>query len=331
MERSPLWMVTQEPRLNEFVSYLSAFMARRRDPEGGVQELVFSRRELAEVRQAFAGMLLRGERKLHQLCEQLCDRLFGSYKLSSVVFGEVDSTKERFVLTQDLSPQDLYSTLDIDLGTRQLRKLRFHDGRDWSTASLVANVVEYQPTEPNTLRIHKLISRIKAEEEIWNKVVDEIFDLDAMVKRDKQISHLSPFVKDVFGLKVVVDRPSDVREAHSAILSTAGLQVFETKDYLGPDGKKQSGWEAMKSVVSWEGRTFEIQVQPLRVYYDEREYLTKESHAGFKSRREHLRDKIAEEQPLFGFCRELLQWLFVSGASSGRVPIYPGIQITIKS
>ena len=35
----------------------------------------------------------------------------------------------------------------------------------------------------NEWGVFKCISRIKAEEEIWNKVVDEIFEIDNLVKR----------------------------------------------------------------------------------------------------------------------------------------------------
>ena len=54
----------------------------------------------------------------------------------------------------------------------------------------------------NEWGIHKFISRIKAEEQIWNKVVDSIFGFDQLVNADKQLRHLGGFVKDVFGVKV---------------------------------------------------------------------------------------------------------------------------------
>ena len=73
----------------------------------------------------------------------------------------------------------------------------------------------------------------------------------------------------------------------------------------------QSGWSALKSVVSWGGRTFEIQVQPLSNFLHERERLTRESHQGFKSTRERVRDEVAAKVPLFGFYRSLLRWLLL--------------------
>ncbi len=328
---SPLGMVTKEPLLNDFVLYLSTILSEIKARPNDTHEIYFSRQKLREVRRAFSAMILRGERALHQLSELICGHYFTAYQLSSVVVGEIDATKERFVLSQGLSAKDLYSTSDIDLGTRQLAKLRFTNGGKWSPASLVANFVEYQPTEPNAMKIQKIISRIKAEEEIWNKVVDEIFDLDGMVRRDKQMSHLSQFVKDVFGIKIVVGSSVDVEPMHQSLFDARlELEHLETKNYLTQDQRKASGWAAMKSVVQWGGRTFEIQVQPLRNYYNEQQYLTTESHAGFKSRRETLRNEIAAKIPLFGFYQALLKWLFLAEAEPGQAPNYPGVKILLS-
>ena len=120
------------------------------DPHGA-HGFSFSRAHLTDVRTAFARMIRRGEEKLHRLCELLCESYFDSpYTLQNVVIGEVETTQERFTLVQPLVPTDLYSHTDLDLGTRQLRRLRYHDGRRWSRAVLVANMVEYQPghTQP---------------------------------------------------------------------------------------------------------------------------------------------------------------------------------------
>lgn len=304
----------------------------------------FSRSHIRQCRAAFDRMIRRGEESLHRLCELLCDTYIGQYQLQSVVIGEVPTTGERFTLNQPISRQDLYSTIDLDLGNRQLRKLQYFDGQNWVFPNLVANVVEYQPTEPNEEGIHKVISRIKAEEELWNKVVDEIFGLDTLVKRDKQLRHLSKYVKDVFGIKIVVGSSEDAellhadlqsREWSAAELATVGLersvgsarlQFLETKNYLH-EGGKESGWEALKSVVVWSGRLFEIQVQPLGNFWREREHLTRESHTGFKSRREQVRDQVSEHEPLFRFYQNLLKWLFQN--LEGQIPKFPGVTVSV--
>ena len=211
--------MTNEPHVNELVSYLDAMRRRVEASPNETHRFEFSRSQLAEVRTAFARMIRHGEEQLHKVCELLCETFLDSaYTLQSVVIGEVETTKERFTLVKSISPGDLYSQTDLDLGTRQLRRLRYHDGGAWSRASLVANVVEYQPAGMNEWGIHKVISRIKAEEQIWNKVVDSIFGFDQLVNADKQLRHLGGFVKDVFGVKAVVGDPQAVRALHEALL-----------------------------------------------------------------------------------------------------------------
>jgi hypothetical protein len=99
------------------------------------------------------------------------------------------------------------------------------------------------------------------------------------------------------------------------------------KNYLESESRKRSGWSAMKSVVSWGGRTFEIQVQPLSNFLHERERLTRESHASFKSTRERVRDEVAARVPLFAFYRSLLRWLFVD--PSQAPPIHDGVDVVV--
>jgi hypothetical protein len=265
--------------------------------------------------------------------------------MHSVVVGEAES-RERFTLVQSLTSADLRAQTDLDLGTRQLQRFRYRDGAEWRSAALVANFVEYQPLEANRFKIHKLISRIKAEEQIWNKVVDGLFGLERLVRLDKQLSHLSAYVKDVFAVKAVVTDASAARRVHEALLALAWsradlekrgiavtadhlrLQMVEMKDYLSRTaGRKRSGWGAVKSVFRWGGTMLEIQIQPMTNYHRERERLTRESHAGFKARREELRNAIAVAQPLFGFYRDLLRWLFLAPTSAP--PRFPSVAIVV--
>ena len=343
---SPLWLVTQEPLLNELVVYLDAMRRRLAAAPGQTQQLEFSRANLEELRRAFARMIRQGEEKLHRVCELLCGTYFESqFTMQSVVIGEIETTRERFSLSQRLVPGDLYSQTDLDLGNRQLQRLQCFDGAAWTRATLVANFVEYQPSASTVWGIHKCISRIKAEEQIWNKVVDAIFGLDRLVRLDKQLRHLGHFVKDVFGVKIVVGDAEQARALHDGLVhlawtgealarvdvpasaATARLELIETKDYIGQDGRKETGWEAIKSVFRWWDVMFEVQVQPLWNYQQEREFLTRESHAGFKARREMLRNQIADQIPLFGFYRNLLRWLFLS--PDEPVPTYTDVRILL--
>lgn len=342
---SPLWMVTTEPILNALVAQLQRMRLELMEHPAAQHELQFSRAHLEKVRLAFANMIIHGEEKLHRLCQLICDSFVTSYQIQSVVIGEVESTKERFTVTQSVSAEDLYTTTDIDLGNRQLHKLRIFDGRNWSSANLIANMVDYQPIEINPFGIHKVISRIKAEQEIWNKVVDEIFGLDNIVVRDKQLRHLSRYVKDVFGIKIVVGNVDDAHKVHMALVEMAWsdealakfgvealaenrrLHFIEVKDYLTPSQQKHSGWEALKSVVRWSDKAVEIQIQPLGNFLYERELLTKESHTSFRANRQSVRDQVAEQSPLFRFYHDLLRWLFLY--PDEPPPLYPGVTLSL--
>lgn len=336
-------MVTRESALTVLVDYLTAKKSDLERP--GRHRLEFSTAGLEAAREAFSAMIRRGEERLHRLCELLSEFFLDDYDLQCVVVGEVPDSGERFTVTRNITNQALYSLTDLDLGTRELQRMQVRSGDRWVFPGLVANFVEYLPTEANKHSLHKFLSRIKAEEEIWNKVVDEIFHLDALVRRDKALRHLSRYVKDVFGLKAVVsDGQKHSRELQRALRSlrwspedlsrhnipvgesTLALEFLEVKDYLR-EGKR-SGWAALKSVVSWWDCLFEIQIQALGSYHRERERLTRESHLSFKANREGLRNQIATEIPLFGFYRDLLRWLF--RRPDEPPPSFAGVEIVVN-
>ncbi|MFZ9887434.1 MAG: hypothetical protein ACO3JL_08015 [Myxococcota bacterium] len=342
---SPLWMVARAPVLNRFVVEMQRSL---RDYEGahGVLRLSFSRAEVQQARAEFMDMIRDGERALHHLAGLLARHLLGTFQLRSVAIGEVEKTRERFTLSVDVSPEEVLATTDLDLGTRVLARLAIADQRGWLRAQLVSNVVEYEPAEPSPRAVYRILTRIKAEEEIWNKVADELFELDRIVLRDKQLRHMGRFVKDVFGIKIVVGSQEDARRVQEELtglrfavqtLAVLGLPVdehheclrfLEVKDYLTRESRKQSGWAAMKSVVRWGQGTFEIQVQPLSNFLHERERLTKESHRGFKETRERVRDEVAARIPLFGFTRSLLRWLFIDPTADP--PTQEGVEVVLR-
>lgn len=344
---SPLSMVTSDPLVTQFVLDLQRLRhALLREP-GAARTLRFSRAGVAAVRAQFAAMIRHGEADLHRLAQLLCASFLGAFQVESVVIGAVATTDERFTLTQAIAASDVYGTTDLDLGTRQLQKLRMFDGQTWSAANLVANMVEYQPTEPNPFGIYRITTRIKAEEAIWNKVVDELFDLDRLVQQDKALRHLSRYVKDVFGIKIVVGEIADVYRMQAAIRDrrwgdrelaaqgieasdqTRRLELLEVKEYLHSGHAKASGWEAIKSVVRWNGKTVELQIQPLRNFLGERERFTRESHVSFKAQRERVRQQVAEQVPLFRFYGELLRWLFLDPAAPP--PEFPHVRLILEA
>ncbi len=332
---SPLWMVSQAPALNALVATLQR-TRRELDAGGARGRLEFSRAQLAKARAEFGEMIRRGERELHTFAGLMAQRLLGEHQMRSVVIGEVEKSRQRFTLIVDVSAAEVAESTDLDLGTRVLARLAIAEKHGWRRVNLVSNVVEYEPQAPNPLSVYRILTRIKAEEEIWNKVADELFDLDSIVLRDKQLRHLGRYVKDVFGLKIVVGTPEDAYRVQETLLglqftSEAAdrqkLSLIEVKDYLERPSRKQSGWSALKSVVGWGGRTFEIQVQPLSNFLHERERLTRESHQGFKATRERVRDEVASRVPWFGFYRSLLRWLFVDPSS--EPPVQEGVEVVL--
>lgn len=341
---SPLWMVSQAPCLNALVVALQRHRKALDQGKGG-ERLQFSRAEVTQARGEFSDMIRRGERDLHLLANLLAEHFLGAVQRRSVVIGEIERTRERFTLTVDVTEEEVIGTTDIDLGNRVLARLAIADHRGWLRAGLISNVVEYEANTPNPFSVYRLLTRIKAEEEIWNKVADEIFELDQLVLKDKQLRHLGRYVKDVFGVKIVVGTAEDAEKVHEALQTLQfdearlaarqvplddehrALRFIEVKNYLDHESRKRSGWSAMKSVVAWGGRTFEVQVQPLSNFLHERERLTRESHTSFKSTRERVRDEIAARNPLFGFYRALLRWLFVDPTT--EPPVQDGVEVVL--
>lgn len=346
---SPLYMITQKEVITSLITYLhQSRLPIELDPDAP-HELKFSRSQIEAARAEFEATLREGEQKQHTLCGLLGQRLLGRYYLQSVVVGELPRTRHRFELSQRVQPTTLMTETDLALGNRVLSQHRVMSNGQWVAPNLVASFVEYHPLDVRAASsapggephvdaqvVYKMISRIKAEQEIFNKVCDEIFDFDSLVRtlsrEDKKLASLGHYVKDVFGIKLVVGTVEQARELQAAIeelqftteelagvhvgsRGASRLRFIEVKDHLGSQRKGNSGWECIKSVFEWNGGLFEVQIQPLINYCLERERLTKQSHDAFKQKREAARDQVAECVPLFGFYRDILRTLFVEPPS----------------
>ncbi len=365
---SPLSMLTQMPSLTRLIGKLQSateeiLHTQEACAVAGLAMsahapfvLSFCPSEIEQARRDFTSFILQGELRLHGLSHLMSRSLFdGPFELTSTVIGELSETSGRFTLSMPVTVENLLASSDLELGKRQLARFGVQSPEDsslWLQPYLVANFVEYEPSEgSNAFKVTKLLSRIKAEQELWNKVADEIFDLDRLFARDKQLKRFSRYVKDVFGLKLLTEDVASARTLHSHLTTWRWtdddifalnlpdlpddlrplrcLEFVEIKDYLSQGSGKNSGWTAIKSVVRWWDQTFELQVQPLPNYYREQERFTRESHRSFKLSREQLREEMAKRLPLYGFMRELLRWLFSPELSPVR-PSFPGVVLLIN-
>lgn len=365
---SPLSLLTTKPAL----TYLIAKLQRATDEILRAQEacavaglamsahppfvLSLSTERIEQARQEFSDFILQGELRLHGLSHLLSRSLFdGPFELTSTVIAELPETPGRFTLSLPVTVENLLKSSDLELGKRQLSRFGVQcpdQPGKWLQPHLVANFVEYEPSlGGNLFKATKLLSRIKAEQELWNKVSDEIFDLDRLFERDKQLKRLSRYVKDVFGIKILTEDAEAARTLHSHLTtwrwteadiaalglpelpcdfrSLRSLEFLEIKDYLSQGSGKSSGWTAVKSVVRWWDQTFELQIQPLPNYYREQEKFTRESHRSFKLSREQFREDVARQVPLYGFLRDLLRWLFSPELATSR-PSFPGVALLLE-
>ncbi|MGH9552612.1 MAG: hypothetical protein ACRD3W_24745, partial [Terriglobales bacterium] len=265
--------------------------------------------------------------------------LEGSFELHSSVIGVLPGDDEHpFLIRERITRERLFSVTDIDLGNLMLDNFRYQKDGMWVPLQLSANFVEYLPLSRPETGVNRLTSRVKAEEELWNKVTDEIFMLDELVSRDKHLQQYSKFVKDIFGLKIICEDDATCMRVYERLKSVhfddgqmtnlelisdllfdthsakdTLLEFIETKDYLmcAPAKLKKTGWKALKSVARWHDRLFEIQIQPLGNYYLELDHMSGPSHRSFKISRDTLRDEISRHIPLYGFYRDLLKMLFI--------------------
>lgn len=333
-------MTMDDPVLHQFITYLAERKAEQQENPNTHLRIELSRDDIARVRESFHLSILDGERRLHVLAHLLSSILFeGEFELHSNVIGVLPGTEDHpFLIRERITRDTLFSVTDIDLGQHMLDNFRYNKNGMWVPLELSANFVEYLPVKRPRSGVNRLTSRVKAEEELCNKITDELFELDQLVSKDKHLRQYSKFIKDIFGIKIVCEDEQTCVSVHEKLqqldvavaqADSLGemciiddtpnqptrnlLEFIETKDYLhcGPLHLKKTGWRALKSVARWHERLFEIQVQPLSNYYLELDHMSGPSHNSFKLRRDALRDELAQRIPLYGFYRDLLKMLFM--------------------
>lgn len=336
--QSPLAMAMDNPVLHDFITYLAEKKQELEESPDRHVNFELRRDFIQNVRHSFRQTILDGERHLHTLASLLATLLLDrEFELHSNVIGSLPDGDRPFLIRERITQEMLLSVLDIDLGNHLLDNFRYQKERAWLPLELTANFVEYIPRAQTKTGVNRLTSRVKAEEELWNKVADELFHLDELVTRDKHLRQYSKYVKDIFGIKIVCDDDGTCMRVHEMLktisVADPGLgnlvnmpvpgksktgtlfEFIETKNYLtcSPAQMKKTGWKALKSVVKWHERMFEVQFQPISNYYLELDHMAGPSHSSFKIRRDKLRDEVSQLHPLYGFYRKLLQRLFLGG------------------
>jgi hypothetical protein len=341
--QSPLFMAMNDPVLHTFISFLAGKKAQQERTPGEPLTIDISRDSVARLRESFKQSILDGELTLHTMAHILSTRFLGrECELHSNAIGILPGGEQRpFLIRERISRDILFSQTDLDLGNQMLAHFRYSSNGRWVPLELSANFVEYLPPARPPTGVNRITSRVKAEEELWTKVADELFGLDELVQRDKHLRQYSKYIKDIFGLKIVCEDDEACLTVHEELRALRAvdcaladgspefrdtlldgdaplLEFVETKDYLtcAPSAQKRTGWKALKSVVRWRSQLLEIQVQPVANYYLELDHMAGPSHQSFKITRDAFREEVAGRIPLYGVYRNLLKHLFVGNGGS---------------
>lgn len=339
---TPLAWLMSDPKASALVTQLSRQLAdlRRADAKGGIPPvLTLSQEDIRYARTAWNKAIRLGESRLYSLATVIAWRLLKTRQLELV--GRVyassrhESERRRFVIEETLTRDDLTRHADHALATRLARRYRYRPGPSSPFGKLYvrASFLDLRPLEavdePLATRV---MTRVKVDDQIWNKVCDSLFDIDQIVRRNKILNAQSKYIKDVFGIKVLTPSKmasyradevltplrlddAELGELDLALSCGRDVELVEQKDYLGlPEGeRKQTGWEAIKNVYRWEGQVFELQIQTEGNYFLESSDLSDTSHRTFEMRRSALRAELDEQVPFYREFRALLKVLFRYG------------------
>lgn len=158
----------------------------------------------------------------------------------------------------------------------------------------IASFVHYRVLPPaQHSKIIFVRTRIKSTSHIAYKLADIVFDIDNLFKRDKIQNQFTNSITDVYGMKVIVQKDTDIQEISNKVSALKGFLRFDTKDYTG-QSRKKSGYEALKSVFKYEGLMIEVQFQSKRMFDTERQSYTA-SHQTYKELQMEQRKRLGKE------------------------------------
>ena len=341
---SPLALLTTDGRVHALFALLAGQLEAMREADVRGERPPVLRLRSSDVEYARArwdDSILRGERLLYNLATLLAWRFLGTRDFQTVVRivagpDEGYEPESRIVIEERLDPSTFERVSDHTLASRIAQRYQYrphHDepfGRLYPRASFLEFRASDPADEPNVAVATRVLTRLKVDEQIWNKVCDAFFGIDDLVQRDKILNTMSRFIKDIFGIKVLTPTPEASFEVDRALatmrfrpdeLAALGveaaaaaeeLRVIERKDYLTPppSERKQTGWAAIKNVHRWAGQIFEVQIQTESNYVGEQSRLSSASHFTFQMRRRVLRHRLEEVVPYYREFRRVLKALF---------------------
>lgn len=341
-ESSPLHLLVQDARTNQLFERLEDQLEGLRIAATlGIPPpiLKLHREELEYCRDSWEAAVLRGEQALHDVASLICRHLTGATQIehvARVVMGlkEEDESPgaKRIVIEEHITREGLKRFTDYSLAQRIARRYRYREGHTQPFGVLYprASFLELWPLDSmEDAPTSRVLTRVKTNDQIWNKVCDALFEIDSLVQRDKILNSGSKYIKDVFGIKILTPRRVDsytvqrilsetvFSEAELAAHNIAEgaprtLEMLEHKDYLAlaPDKKKRTGWEALKNVYRWGNEVIEVQIQTEANYFLEALHLTDTSHRTFEMQRRQMRRRLEEIVPHYREFRRLLKLLF---------------------
>lgn len=350
-------MMVADERTNRLVTALVDQLRRLRiatKRKKDCPELEISASEIAYVKFHWERSVLAGERRLYDLARLLAWRVLGTRNLQPVArilagtrTEERHQLRSRIAIEEVLTWERLARTTDYSLATRIARRYRYRpeDSEEFKTLYARASFLELQPLEAIAeARATRVLTRVKANDQIWNKVCDAIFDVDEVLARDKILNARTKYIKDVFGIKILTAHREESVAVHEALEKAAFsgaelrelrlplplakaeasgvLELVEHKDYLSREGepKKSTGWEAIKNVYRWCGQLFEVQIQTEANYFLEQFHLSKTSHLTFEMQRRAMRRHLEQHVPHYRDFRQLLKTIFGGETEQAGLP-----------
>lgn len=302
--------------------------------DGCQTNLHFTVGQIEKVREEVNEHHRLSERKLSAIGQLLIERFtLGSYQTSSLVTAQVSSTGEVFTLTQSLSKQELSAggADSAKLAANQLHGLSVETRPGLGVnPEMVDHSVEFQADEWNEAGVHRVIAHARPRHDLWKVIADSLFGLEDSlpdVAVDEEMYHLKIVVEDAEhaerlhrSLRNLEWSDSELRQLGIPVeAATRRIELIEQSTHTAQDlghmislngGVESSGDRS--SVLSWWNAGMQIRVQTLNEHYAETEMISMANRERLSTRKQLQRGHLAAQNPLYGFTRNIMEWMLTS-------------------